>query len=91
MTNEPKQQLTAKRKLNIVALIDEEICTGCEVCIEFCPVDCIIVVPNANPDLINNICRVVQQDCIGCKLCVKDCPWECISMVPRERQQSGDI
>lgn len=74
----------AKKKLPIIALIDEAVCTGCEVCIEFCPVDCILLAANPDPELTNNVCRVVEDDCLGCKICVRECPWECIDMVPRK-------
>lgn len=80
-----QQRNVIKKKSKLVALIDEETCTGCEVCIEFCPVDCIVVHPNPNPELHANVCRVVEEPCTGCTLCVKECPWECIVMALRER------
>ena len=87
MMQEIDQRTIVKKQSKLVALIDEETCTGCEVCIEFCPADCIILLPNPNPELRNNVCRDVEADCTGCTLCAKECPWECISMVPRERGQ----
>jgi len=90
MTEQLKERSIVKKQSKLVALIDEETCTGCEVCIEFCPVDCIILLPNPNPELRNNVCRDVEGDCTGCTLCVKECPWECITMVPRERGQNAD-
>ncbi|MBI3194789.1 MAG: 4Fe-4S binding protein [Ignavibacteriae bacterium] len=78
-----KQRTVVKKKSKFVALIEEETCTGCEVCIEFCPVDCIVVVFNPNPELHTYVCRVIEEPCTGCTLCVKECPWECIAMVPR--------
>lgn len=90
LTEEGKRSVT-KKKLSIVALIDEEVCTGCEVCIEFCPVDCIIVAGNPRDDVFTNVCRVVEDDCISCKLCVKECPWECIAMVTRKGMLSSSV
>lgn len=83
MIDETKPRVITKKKSKLVALFDEEICTGCEVCIEFCPVDCITVVRNPNPEILTNICRVIEEPCTGCTLCVKECPWECIAMIPR--------
>lgn len=83
MIEETRQHITPKKRSKIVALVDEDTCTGCEVCIEFCPVDCIAVVKNPNPELIDNVCRVIEDACICCKLCAKECPWECIEIVPR--------
>ena len=69
-------------------------CTGCEVCIEFCPVDCLYQVPGPeNPSdnfhaNVNSIVIVDEEVCIGCKLCAKYCPWEVIDMVKREEDAS---
>lgn len=79
-----------KKKSKIIAIIHPEGCTGCEVCIEFCPVDCIYKVPGPeHPQQhsfgsVNGICVVDEEVCIGCKLCAKYCPWEVIDMLPRE-------
>lgn len=81
-----------KKKSPLIAIIHAEGCTGCEVCIEFCPVDCIYKSPGPeNPDehgynLVNAICVVDEEACIGCKLCAKYCPWEIIDMVKREEE-----
>lgn len=76
-----------KKRPKLMAVIVEEGCTGCEVCIDFCPVpECIV--PIAGPDENNpkfaQTVRVVDELCIGCRLCEKNCPWETIDMVPIE-------
>jgi len=36
----------AKKKLpKVLALLDEDMCTGCEACLVVCPVDCISTIP----------------------------------------------
>ena len=30
-----------KKKPKLIAVVDEDNCTGCQVCVPFCPVDCI--------------------------------------------------
>ncbi|MDA0986376.1 MAG: 4Fe-4S dicluster domain-containing protein [Bacteroidetes bacterium] len=82
-----------KKKSPLIAIIHAEGCTGCEVCIEFCPVDCIYKV--AGPENltneftnVNGICVVDEEVCIGCKLCAKYCPWDVIDMLKREEEVS---
>ncbi len=84
-----------KKKSPLVAIVHPEGCTGCEVCIEFCPVDCLYKVPGPeNPEehgfvSVNGIVVVDEEICIGCKLCAKYCPWETIDMVKREEELSA--
>jgi len=56
-----------------VALIDEETCIGCTLCIEACPVDAIV----GAAGLMHT---VIASECIGCKLCLPPCPVDCIGM-----------
>jgi formate hydrogenlyase subunit 6/NADH:ubiquinone oxidoreductase subunit I len=91
----PASAAKKKKKSPLVAIVHPEGCTGCEVCIEFCPVDCIYKVPGPeNPEEhrysnVNGIVVVDEEICIGCKLCAKYCPWETIDMVRREEELSA--
>lgn len=74
---EPKP-LNAKHgkvKPKMVAVIDENICIGCTLCIQACPVDAIL-------GAAKQMHTVVEKECTGCELCVAPCPVECIDMVP---------
>ena len=83
---EPKYQKAAElrvsRRPKQLAVVNQGGCTGCMVCVDFCPVDCIEVVPG--PDATNpTVHKLVEIDlprCIGCTLCSKYCPWETIIM-----------
>jgi len=70
-----------------VAVVDQGRCSGCEVCIVVCPVDCIALLPD--PDLrgVNPVAEVIEEDCIGCKICASDCPWDAITMVPYKAEE----
>ncbi|HET9023998.1 MAG TPA: electron transport complex subunit RsxB [Burkholderiaceae bacterium] len=58
-----------------VAVIDEALCIGCTLCIQACPVDCIIGAPT-------KMHSVIESQCTGCDLCLPPCPMDCIAMVP---------
>jgi electron transport complex protein RnfB len=58
-----------------VAVIDEALCIGCTLCIQACPVDCIIGAPT-------KMHTVIESQCTGCDLCLPPCPMDCIVMVP---------
>ena len=72
----------AKKRPKELAVVNQAGCTGCEVCIEFCPVDCILTVPGPEYNVHKKLVEIDLDVCIGCKLCVKYCPWETIEMLP---------
>lgn len=58
-----------------LAVIDDQWCIGCTLCIQACPVDCII---GTNKHLHT----VIEDQCTGCELCLPVCPVDCITLVP---------
>jgi len=77
-----------KKSPKTVAVIETAGCTGCEVCIDFCPVDCIDILPGPVHKTLSKLCIVNEDVCIGCNLCAKYCPWETIFMLPYEPRMS---
>ncbi|HVJ63817.1 MAG TPA: 4Fe-4S dicluster-binding protein [Bdellovibrionota bacterium] len=65
----------------VLAVINQSGCTGCEACIQFCPVDCIEIVPGTKFVQHGQTVEVDLDRCIGCKLCAKYCPWDTIDMI----------
>ena len=63
-----------EEKPTVVAVIDEEICIGCTLCIQACPVDAIL----GASKLMHT---VIADECTGCELCIPPCPVDCISLV----------
>lgn len=66
----PHNGLEAPRTL---AVIDEDWCIGCTLCMEACPTDAIL---GANK-LMHT---VMAAHCTGCELCVPVCPVDCIAL-----------
>lgn len=60
-------------KAKAVAVIDEETCIGCTLCIQACPVDAILGASKF-------MHTVISQECTGCELCLPPCPVDCIDM-----------
>ncbi len=72
----------ARKKLpKELAVIYADNCTGCEACIEVCPVDCIYKVPGPDQPGLQTFCDIDLERCIGCALCERWCPWDAIDMV----------
>jgi electron transport complex protein RnfB len=58
-----------------LAVIDEAWCIGCTLCLDACPVDCIVGGPK-------QMHTVIEPLCTGCELCLPACPVDCIAMIP---------
>lgn len=62
-------------KAKSVAVIDEQSCIGCTLCIQACPVDAIV-------GAAKQMHTIVARQCTGCELCLPPCPVDCITMQP---------
>lgn len=65
----------ASEPVPLVAVIDENTCIGCTLCIQACPVDAIV-------GAAKHMHTIIESECTGCKLCLPPCPVDCIAMVP---------
>jgi electron transport complex protein RnfB len=65
-----------------VMFIDEAWCIGCTLCIDACPVDCIVGAPKVMHTIIEDLCT-------GCELCLPACPVDCIAVEPATPGRTG--
>lgn len=65
-----------------LAVVDEDWCIGCTLCLAACPVDAILGGKKA-------MHVVIEADCTGCELCLPSCPVDCISLTTPEPGLTG--
>jgi electron transport complex protein RnfB len=73
----PLEATCGPHKSRQLALIDEQRCIGCTLCIQACPVDAIV----GAPKLMHT---VIGSECTGCELCLPPCPVDCITLEPAQ-------
>jgi Na+-translocating ferredoxin:NAD+ oxidoreductase subunit B len=75
----PENGVEAPRTL---AVIDEDWCIGCTLCLDACPTDAIM---GGN----KRMHTVIERYCTGCELCVPVCPVDCIALENASGQRTG--
>ena len=83
----PEKINIKKSRPKVMAVVDEDNCTGCAACIPFCPVDCIEPVSKDKYDIPIPPVQVRFNECIGCKVCARVCTkltWDAIRLMPTE-------
>ncbi|MDY0387988.1 MAG: 4Fe-4S binding protein [Methanolobus sp.] len=55
------------------AVVDKDVCTGCELCVNSCPVEAITMSDE-------NFAVVDADECVDCGDCVDSCPVEAITL-----------
>ena len=65
-----------------LAVIDENWCIGCTLCIKACPTDAIV----GSNKLMHT---VIEPCCTGCELCIPVCPVDCISLEVVSGERTG--
>ena len=59
--------------------IDNELCIGCGICVQICPMDVFRMDEDSKKAIIR-----YPEDCMLCELCVLDCPEEAITVTPEK-------
>jgi len=65
-----------------VAVIDEDWCIGCTLCLAACPTDAIL---GGN----KRMHTVIEPYCTGCEICLPVCPVDCIRMESVSGERTG--
>src|SRR5215472_11695673 len=53
-----------------LAVINADNCTGCEACLEVCPVDCILKIQQYDGFYnLQSFCQIDLERCVGCEVC----------------------
>ena len=62
-------------RANYEAVVNENDCIGCEICIDRCQVSAV--------SMVDGIASIDRDRCLGCGLCIKTCASEAIELIPR--------
>ncbi|MES2413382.1 MAG: RnfABCDGE type electron transport complex subunit B [Pseudomonadota bacterium] len=65
-----------------LAVIDENWCIGCTLCLDACPTDAIL----GGNKMMHT---VIETYCTGCELCIPVCPVDCISLENASGEHTG--
>ncbi|ALG66538.1 electron transport complex subunit RsxB [Beggiatoa leptomitoformis] len=71
----PLSEEHSAEKPKAIVVINEQICIGCTLCIQACPVDAIL-------GSAKHMHTIIASECTGCELCIAPCPVDCISLLP---------
>ena len=64
---------------NFQAAVDTDLCTGCQVCQEICPMDAVT--------MADGTAQVNEERCIGCGLCVTGCEFDAMSLSDKKEME----
>jgi electron transfer flavoprotein alpha subunit len=66
--------------MSMVVKVNEEECTGCETCVDACPIEAI--------EMVDGIAKI-KDNCNSCNACIESCPVEAIEEI--EKEDKGEV
>lgn len=60
--------------------IDEEACTGCELCVQDCPYDALSMSPMQEGATERSVALLDASQCVSCGICVGSCAFDAIAL-----------
>ena len=79
---EPLSPAHGQEAPRTTAVIDEDWCIGCTLCLKACPTDAIL-------GIHKRMHTVITPHCTGCELCLPVCPVDCIRMDNASGEATG--
>jgi NAD-dependent dihydropyrimidine dehydrogenase PreA subunit len=76
-----RNQAHAFVKSNFIMTVDEELCIGCEICIDRCQFDAL--------EVVDDMCTVDLEKCVGCGVCAISCSEEALSLVDKDPSEKA--
>jgi 2-oxoglutarate ferredoxin oxidoreductase subunit delta len=69
--------------------VDAELCDGCRLCIEFCPLDILEVAADTNQRMLHYVVVKHPLNCLGCDQCQRICPTASIFVTEAINESGG--
>ena len=69
-------------KSNYIVTVNNDECSGCEVCIDRCQFEAL--------SMKDDVCEVNSDKCVGCGVCTIVCPSESLFLVARSKEERHD-
>jgi Pyruvate/2-oxoacid:ferredoxin oxidoreductase delta subunit len=72
---------------NFVASLRREHCSGCGLCVDACPIQCLALISAKDPrHPWKRRCVHDTRRCLGCGICARNCKSAAVALVPREER-----
>jgi 2-oxoglutarate ferredoxin oxidoreductase subunit delta len=78
-------------KVRGAVVIKTEACKGCDLCVEACPTDVLVLDSKVNSKGYNPAIAINHDACTGCKICALVCPDMCFTVYQFKPDSSNAV